>query len=88
MNGGRWRINAESFHIRSFKYCRRIYVENTREYLQFLYIALGSLGELDTQLEIAKRLSYVRDTEKFNIDITLVRKQLYSLINTVKLRLK
>ncbi len=62
--------------------------KNTREYLQFLYIALGSLGELDTQLEIAKRLSYVVDTEKFNIDITLVRKQLYSLINTLKQRLK
>ena len=34
-----------------------------KEFIQFLYIAKGSLSELDTQLELAKRLEYVRDTE-------------------------
>jgi len=32
--------------------------KHTRAYLQFLYIALGSLGELDAQMEIAKRVNY------------------------------
>ena len=62
--------------------------KNTREYLQFLYIALGSLGELDTQLEIAKRLSYLHDTTKIDADIELVRKQLYSLVNILKQKIK
>lgn len=33
--------------------------KSRREYLQFLYIARGSISELDTQLEIALRLGYM-----------------------------
>lgn len=32
-----------------------------KEFANFLYIASGSLSELDTQLEIAKRLGYLND---------------------------
>ena len=32
-----------------------------REYVQFLYIALGSLSELETQLIIVKELNYTND---------------------------
>jgi len=32
-----------------------------REFARFLYMAKGSLSELDTQLEIAKRLGYLHD---------------------------
>jgi four helix bundle protein len=32
-----------------------------REYIQFLYIALGSLSELETQLIIAKELDFTSD---------------------------
>ena len=32
----------------------------SREFVQFLSIALGSLAELETQLELAVRLGYVR----------------------------
>lgn len=32
-----------------------------REYLQFLSVALGSMAELETQMEVARRLSYVTD---------------------------
>jgi four helix bundle protein len=31
-----------------------------REYQQFLFIARGSIGELDTQIEIAGRLGYLK----------------------------
>ncbi|MBW1698669.1 MAG: four helix bundle protein [Deltaproteobacteria bacterium] len=32
-----------------------------REFTQFVSIALGSCGELDTQLELAKGLGYIGD---------------------------
>ena len=36
--------------------------KNTRELLQFLYIARGSLSEIDTQLEICFRVGYLEKT--------------------------
>jgi four helix bundle protein len=36
----------------------------TKELLHFLRIADGSLSELDTQIELAKRLGYVSTTEE------------------------
>ncbi|PIG92073.1 four helix bundle protein [Gloeocapsopsis sp. IPPAS B-1203] len=33
--------------------------DSTKEYLQFLSVALGSLAELETQLILAERLSYL-----------------------------
>jgi four helix bundle protein len=37
--------------------------KTSREYLQFLYTARGSVSELDTQLEIASRLGYLKKTD-------------------------
>ena len=37
--------------------------KNRKEYLQFLYIARGSLSELDTLLEISKKLNYIKKEE-------------------------
>ena len=37
--------------------------KNDREFVQFLYIALGSLSELDTQIHIARELGYLRGKE-------------------------
>jgi four helix bundle protein len=36
--------------------------QSTREFLQFISIALGSLAELETQLLVAVRLGYVDDS--------------------------
>jgi four helix bundle protein len=38
----------------------------TKELVHFLRIADGSLSELDTQIELAKRLGYIADTEELN----------------------
>jgi four helix bundle protein len=38
--------------------------KNNREFVQFLYIALGSLSELDTQIHIAMELGYLGAEEK------------------------
>lgn len=32
---------------------------STKEFINFLYISLGSISELDTQLELSKRFGYV-----------------------------
>jgi len=42
--------------------------DSNKEYLHFLYIALGSTAELDTQLIIAKDLTFI--TEKEFVDIS------------------
>ena len=40
--------------------------KNTKEYIQFIYISLGSSSEIETQLELAKRLGFVEDIESLN----------------------
>jgi four helix bundle protein len=47
-----------------------------REYLQFLYISLGSMSELETQLIISKELNFIDDVEIFKKLETLRRKML------------
>ena len=44
-----------------------------KEFLQFLYIAKGALSELDTQLELAKRLKYVDENEWITLNELLER---------------
>ena len=52
-----------------------------KEALRFGYIALGSLSELDTQVYLAKELSYVGDTQELDLKISTVRKLLSGFIN-------
>ena len=40
---------------------------HNKEYKQFLYIALGSCAELETQIEIASELKYINNEKKKNI---------------------
>ena len=58
--------------------------KSTKEYIQFLYISLDSLGELDTQIEIAVRLSFIERQKEFKEKSLLVRKQLYGLVKSLK----
>lgn len=50
-----------------------------KELIQFLYIALGSLSELETQMIISTNLEYIHD-RKILDDIELVRRKLLNLI--------
>ena len=61
--------------------------KSTKEYVQFLYISLGSLGGLDTQIEIAVRLGFIERQKEFNEKSLLVRKQLYGLVKSLKNKL-
>ncbi|GET21586.1 four helix bundle protein [Prolixibacter denitrificans] len=58
--------------------------KNTKEYIHFLYIALASLGELDTQIEIADRLKYFQTQKELTGRITEIRQMLYGLIQALK----
>ena len=40
---------------------------HNKEYKQFLYIAMGSCAELETQIIIAHELDYLKDTDKIEI---------------------
>ena len=57
--------------------------QHTGEFRQFLYVALGSLAELDTQIEIAKLLNYLSDDDWHSCQNQIIelRKMLHGLIN-------
>ena len=57
--------------------------QHTGEFRQFVYVALGSLAELDTQFEIAKQLTYLykNDSKAIQKRIAELRKMLHGLLN-------
>jgi len=59
--------------------------EHTREFLNFISIAQGSLAEMQTQIEIAKRLKYLSEenTDRILDQTVSLSKQLYSLRNAL-----
>jgi four helix bundle protein len=60
--------------------------QGNKEYTQFLYISLGSLSELETQLIIANNLKYLseKDFELVMGNLIEIRKMLIGLIKFVK----
>ena len=58
--------------------------KGNKELLQFLFIALGSLSELETQIEIASRLRYCKDISELINHIKFIRVMLSRLINKIK----
>ena len=58
---------------------------SVREFRQFLAIALGSLGELETQLIIAGEIGYstTEELQPFLDDIDTIRKMLRSLSDKI-----
>lgn len=63
---------------------------HTKEFIQFLYIALGSSSELETLLILSGNLSYITK-EKSDLllsKIIEIRKMLNSLIGSLKRKLK
>ena len=57
---------------------------SNKEFVQFLYIALGSASEVETQLIIAKRLNYIMSIENELNEITKIRKMLNGLMSSIK----
>lgn len=61
----------------------------TKDFVRFLRMALGSLFELQTQLEISHDLRYVQDQQRHELDALTqeLERMLSSLIRKLKLRL-
>ena len=55
--------------------------KSTNELRQFLYISLGSLAELETQVLIGLKLGYsINDPIKIQVELDEIRKMLQSII--------
>ena len=58
--------------------------QSDKEMIQFLYVALGSLSEVETQIIIAIELEYISNNEEINVNITKIRKLIVGLIKYLK----
>ena len=62
--------------------------QTNKEFIQFLYISLGSASELDTQIEICKAISFKgvnpEDIEAIQNELSTISKMVYGLITKVK----
>lgn len=63
--------------------------QSTKEKIQFYYLSLGSLTEVDNQITLAKDLGYIspQEFEEIVVHITSVHKLLNRFIASTKLRL-
>ena len=57
---------------------------STKEYIQFLYIALGSASEIETQIVIGKKLGYFSNIDLEEKEINEIKKMLNGLISSLK----
>jgi four helix bundle protein len=57
--------------------------QSTKDFFQFLYFALGSLSEIETQIVIVQRLGYMLDS-KIGYDIEILRRQMLNFIKYKK----
>ncbi len=62
---------------------------SSREFAQFLYIALASTSEIETQIILSERLGYIKSGSKDVLnDLEVIRKLLSGLIRAVKNKVK
>ena len=54
------------------------------EFVQFLFISLGSVSEIETQLEIALRLKYLDTMDQQKEMLDRIRRMLIGLINRLQ----
>jgi len=57
---------------------------STKEYIHFLFIALGSASELETQLILCNELNFNDVDPNLFSEITIIRKQLNALISSLR----
>lgn len=56
------------------------------EWTRFLYIALGSLSELETQMELAVRLNFTQNNESFFKRLYHIRNMISKLIQSLNVK--
>ena len=55
-----------------------------KEFIQFLYVSLGSLSELETQLIISEKLGYIKDYNSVSEKVEILRRKLLNFIKYLK----
>ncbi len=60
--------------------------KGSAEFIRFLYIALGSLSELETQLEIAVMLNFTQENDEIQNRIFFIRNMLTKLISSLDVK--
>jgi hypothetical protein len=78
--GALWSLLADSAK-RRFDPKQRKGRQTDREFKQFLYIARGSLFEMRTQLELSRRLGYLKNPNDLKAKIKELESMLNSLIS-------
>lgn len=58
--------------------------QSKAEWVRFLFIAQGSLSELETQLKIAQRLGFTEEPKELFVSIFFIRNMLTKLIKSIK----
>jgi four helix bundle protein len=61
---------------------------HSKELQQFLFHALGSVAEVETQLEIAYRMGYIKSYDHEMEKLTRIRKMLVGLIKAIRKRIQ
>jgi four helix bundle protein len=63
--------------------------KHAKEFVQFLYVSLGSSSEIETQLLICKNLKYLSDDVLENIqkELDAIRKMIIGLIRSLEIKL-
>jgi four helix bundle protein len=58
--------------------------KTTRQMIHFLYIALGSLAEVETQIEISRDLNFIKEIGLLEEKIVRIRNMLLGLVKAVR----
>ncbi len=58
--------------------------QSKKEFIQFLYISLGSINELETQLIVSNEIGYVKDIPEIRARILEIKKMINALISSLK----
>ena len=58
--------------------------KSTKELIRFLYISLGSVAEIETQLEIAHQLGYIAFPDKLKPKLFRIKRMTIELIQSLK----
>ncbi len=58
--------------------------QGNKEFIHFLYVALGSLAELETQLFLVIDLNYLKEDKKLFKKLERIRMMLLGLIRSIK----
>jgi four helix bundle protein len=60
--------------------------QSNKEFIRFLYMSLGSAAEVETQLEIARRLGFIKNEIDVSDKIVFIKRMLIKLIESLKKR--